>query len=218
MLMKKILGFTIIAAAVFMAACKKNDHIVGGETHNPKVDMTTLDYLRKNPLFDTLCLLIDKAGIQNVVNENGISFFAPTDYHIQSLVNARNTRVQAIDARQKYTIDTLIKYGLQGFRDSIRIHIVKRTLPYSALKEERQTMGTTFPGISADISYREVKKEEYGYNPNAGVFPRIVYYRISALETYCQTSGIVTNTGMLFVLQNPDGYESNKPTLYFGNN
>ncbi len=106
MLMKKILGLMIIAAGIFMTACKKDDHIVGGQTHNPKVDMSTLDYLRKNPLFDTLCMLVDKAGIQNVINESGISFFAPTDYHIQALVTARNTKVQAADARLKYTIDS----------------------------------------------------------------------------------------------------------------
>lgn len=216
--MKKIIGLTIIAAGLFLASCKKDDYIIGGQTHNAKVDMTTLDYLRKNPLFDTLCLLVDKAGIQNVINENGISFFAPTDYHIQSLITARNTKLQSMDARKRYTIDTLIKYDLQGFRDSIRIHIVKRSLPYSALKEERQTFPTTFPTVNAEISYREVKQEEYGYNPAAGIYPRIVYYKIGSLETYCQTSGIITNTGMLFVLQNPGGFQSNNPTLYFGIN
>lgn len=216
--MKKIIGIIIIAAGVFLTACKKDDYIVGGGTHNAKVDMTTLDYLRKNPLFDTLCLLIDKAGIQNVVNESGISFFAPTDYYIQKLLDKRHKDVQAMDARKSYTVDTLIKYHLQGFRDSIRIHIVKRSLPYSALKEERQAMPTTFPGIDAEISYREVKSEQLGYNPATGIYPRIVYYRIGSMETYCQTSGIITNTGMLFVLQNPGGYESGNPSLYFGTN
>lgn len=216
--MKKILGLTILAAALFLGACKKDDYIIGGGTHNAKVDMSTLDYLRKNPLFDTLCMIIDKTGSADLINESGISFFAPTDYHIKTLIDARHGRVVAMDARKQYTVDSLIKYHGQGFKDSIRIHIIKRSFPYSALKEDRQTFATTFPGVSADISYREVKKEEYGYNPATGIFPRIVYYRIKNLETYCQTSGIITNTGMLFVLQNPEGFEAGKPTLYFGIN
>ena len=216
--MKKILSIAALAAVVCTTSCKKDDYITGGSLHNPKVDMTTVDYLRQNPLFDTLCLLIDKAGVEAAINESGISFFAPTDYYFKDYLTRRNSAAQGQSATKKYTIDTLIKYDLQGFRDSINIHVVQRQLPYSDLGEERQTFATAFAGISADVSYREVKKEEYGYNPATGIYPRIVYYRIGTMETYCQTSGIVTNTGMLFVLQNPGGYESGSPTLYFRKN
>lgn len=213
--MKKILGYTFAAAVLFLAACKKDNYIKGGGIHNPKVDMTTVDYLKKNPLFDTLCLLIDKAGITDRINASGISFFAPTDYHIALYVSGKNARAQAQDANRKYTIDSLIKYDLNAFRDSIGVYIINKALPYSALSAAGTRYETALAGNFATVSYEEVRKEELGYNPATGVYPKLVFYQFAATKTYCQTSGIVTNTGMLFVIQNPTGLDAGNPTLYF---
>jgi hypothetical protein len=213
--MKKILGYTFAAAFLFLAACKKDNYIKGGSTHNPKVDMTTVDYLKKNPLFDTLCLLIDKAGITDRINASGISFFAPTDYHIALYILNKNARAQATDANKRYTVDSLIKYDLNAFKDSIGVYIINKVLPYSALSAAGTRYETALAGNFATVSYEDVKKEELGYNPATGVYPKLVYYKFGATKTYCQTSGIVTNTGMLFVIQNPTGFDAGNPTLYF---
>ena len=71
--MKKIYNtlFVLVAAGLFFSACKKDDYFVGGTLHNAKVNMTTYDFLKSNNrgLFDTLLLLVDKAGIKDKINK-----------------------------------------------------------------------------------------------------------------------------------------------------
>lgn len=212
--MKKLLGYAIAAGVLFLAACKKDNYLEGGTIHNPKVDMTTLDYLKKNPLFDTLCLLIDKAGIADKINKSGISLFTPTDYHINTYIRQKNSIAQQVDESRRYTVDSMIKYDLNSFRDSMDVYIINQALPFSSLSGTAKPFATAFAGITANVSYEEVQDEELGYNPNTGTFPRLVFFEIGDIKTYCQTSGIETNTGMLFVLQNPGGKSSGNPTLY----
>ncbi len=45
-----------------------------GSLHNPKFEGTTYDYLKTNPLFDTLVLLIDKTGLKEEINAAGGTF------------------------------------------------------------------------------------------------------------------------------------------------
>jgi hypothetical protein len=213
--MKKILGLSFAAVALFMAACKKDNYIKGGSIHNPNVNMTTVDYLRKNPLFDTLCLLIDKAGIADKINAQGISFFAPTDYHIAGYLDYKARIAQRQDSDKKYTIDSLIKYDLNAFRDSIGVYIINKSITYGDLSQTARPFTTALNNTTANISYEEVRDEKLGYNPATGVFPRLVYFQYDGKKTYCQTSGIITTTGNLFVIQNPQGEQANSPTLYF---
>lgn len=202
-----------MAAALF-TACKKDDYLKGGTVHNPKVDMTTFDYLKKNPLFDTLCLLLDKAGMKDVVNKSGVSFFTPTDYHVNNYVRMRNSQAQLIDENKRYNVDSMIKYDLNVFRDSMNVYFINQQLPFSSLAEAAKTFPTAFAGVSAKISYTSVQDAELGYNPYTGAYPRLVFFEANGIKTYCQTSGIVTTTGMLFVIQNPAGFASGNPTLY----
>lgn len=201
-------------AGALLSACKKDDYLKGGSIHNPKVDMTSFDYLKKNPLFDTLCILIEKAGNKDVINKSGVSFFAPTDYHVSTYIAMKNAQAQLKDEALRYTLDSMIKYELNVFRDSIKVHIINEQLPYSSLSATPKVFQTALAGVSAKISYEEVQDEKLGYNPYTGTYPRLVFFEMNGIRTYCQTSGIVTNTGMLFVIQNPGGYASGNPSLY----
>ena len=78
-------------------------------------------------LFDTLILLVDKAGLKDKLNQQGVSFFAPTDYAINNYLNRRAIQEQNIDPLRKWTLDSLIKYEMPKFTDSLDTYFVGQT-------------------------------------------------------------------------------------------
>lgn len=210
----------LLGLIVLIASCKKNDYKVGGDLHNPVINMSTYDYLKSNRfgLFDTLLMLVDKAGIKDKINQTGVTFFAPTDYSINHYIEERTKRVQSVDPNQVWTIDTLIKYELQSFADSLNIYIVNQPL----LNKDLNANGTIFTankGNKVIVSYEETEDKNLGYNENSTVKPKVVYFTylyqdpgndfdISKIEyptgtrTLVQTSNAQTATGALHVLTN----------------
>lgn len=209
-----------ISVTLLSQSCKKDDYRVGGDLHDPNINMTTYDYLKSNKygLFDTLILLVDKAGIKDKINQQGVTFFAPTDFAIKSYVELRSLAIQKIDPFKKWTVDSIIKYELPRFADSLDIYFVKENLPNRTLTAE----GKIYKNLkNKDIvaSYEETFDENLGYNENSSVIPRVVYYTylyqtlspgfevgdISypvGIRTLVQTSNAQTNTGTLHVLSN----------------
>lgn len=67
----------LLTILVAISSCKKDGYFVGGELHNPKINMTTYDWMKSNKygVFDTVLMLIDKAGVKEKINAPGITFF-----------------------------------------------------------------------------------------------------------------------------------------------
>ena len=210
-----------IVMAIVLNGCKKNDYIVGGKLESTTTPLTTYDYLKNNrfKMFDTLLMLVDKAGLKDVINQKGITFYAPTDYAIDNYLLKRTLEVQNSDPFKKYTIDTLIKYDLNGFKDSLNRYIVPSTVTYSSLTENGVLFKTAF-GNHAVISYETTTDPNLGYSGAVSTLPRIEYYTFIigaplpspliasqiadtvGVRTLCQTSGLTTATGQLNVLAN----------------
>jgi len=227
--MKKILlsAASLLLILVVLFSCKKrDDYLTGGTRHNAKYNGTTYDFLKgqASGLFDTLLLLVDKAGLKDKLNQQGVSFFAPTDYAITNYLNRRALEEQNIDPFRKWTIDSLIKYELPKFTDSLNIYFVGQILEYNNLTDDEAIYPTTKPGTEAVVSYEEITSDhaEYlllGGNPNVSTNPRIIYYTFlfapltppvvaseigpdEGTRERVQTSGIQSNTGMIHVLNN----------------
>ncbi|WP_164123271.1 fasciclin domain-containing protein [Sphingobacterium sp. xlx-130] len=216
-----IIYFILFISAILLSpSCKKDEYRVGGDLHNPNINMTTYDYLKSNKygLFDTLLLLVDKAGIKDKINQQGVTFFAPTDFAIKSYVELRTLALQKIDPFKKWTVDSIIKYELPRFADSLDIYFVKENLPNRALTAEGKIY-KNLKNKEVVASYEETFDENLGYNKNSSVIPRVVYYtylyqslspgfevdNISypvGIRTLVQTSNAQTNTGTLHVLSN----------------
>lgn len=206
---------------IFFTSCKKNNYLVGGSLHSAKVNMTTYDYLKSNSagLFDTLLLLVDKAGLKDKINQQGVSFFAPTDYSINGYLNSRALEEQQIDPYRQWTIDSMIKYEMPKFIDSINIYFVNEALTYDKLTINGTLYPTLKPGSDCVVSYEETRDPALGYNPNVSTIPRIVYFTFllqaltppivaseitsdEGVHTRVQTSGIESTTGIIHVLNN----------------
>lgn len=217
----------IISVLGVFSACNKDDYFVGGNLHDPNVNLSTYDFLKNNDrgLFDTLLMVIDAAGVKEKINQADITFFAPTDYSIEKYLTKRALEEQKIDPFRKWTIDSLMKYELQKVKDSIDIYIIPQRIGYTDLSQNGIVFQTAKAGSSAVVSYESTDSEDLGHNNNSSVLPQVVYYTYlyksltppiisseisgeDGARTLVQTSGVISTTGNVNVL-------ANSHTLFF---
>ncbi|RZK14721.1 MAG: hypothetical protein EOO43_15955, partial [Flavobacterium sp.] len=63
---------------LMISSCKKEYFIDGGPS-KAQFDGTVLQYLESNPKFDSVSQIVKLAGLEDVFNNEDITFFAPTD-------------------------------------------------------------------------------------------------------------------------------------------
>jgi len=206
-------NLTLVAFCVAFTACKKNDYIIGGDLHDPHVNMTTYDFLKTKPLFDTLVVLIDKAGLKDEINGNN-TFFAPTDYSIKALLARRTLVIQQKyqDENIKYTLDSL---PVPELRDSLRSHLFTGKINREQLSLENKVFkslsGEDFSILLKQVDsytglvttrpqYLYLTKIRNGLDPNP--IPDDYLDEDRDIIELVQTSGILTTNGVLHVLNN----------------
>lgn len=215
-LFKTVAIITILLVCVW--SCKK-DYTIGGTLFKAQVDMTTYDYLKTNHLFDTLVIMIDAAGLKDELNQAG-TFFAVTNYTIRNYVDARAeaARLAANDENLIYTFDSL---DLPSLRDSLRSYMFHDRIT----RDNISKLGTLATANDGEVRLIQLlPTTDY---TNSSVFttsPEYIYLTkmiplpgsplpadstgISQLlpqqlmPTLCQTTGILTTTGVLHVLYN----------------
>lgn len=222
--MNKIIKIVLLFFSVItiVTSCTKDGHIVGGNTHpNTKVDMTTFDYLNGNSrgLFDTLMLILDAAGLKDMVNQKDVTFFAPTDYAIHDYLAYRTKQEQVIDPARVWSLDSLLKYDLSRFQDSMSVYFVDKPITLDELTNDGAIYNTMHENDKSVVSYEEATPNDPWYNPTVSEQARTVHYTYlyedleppfvaseitsdQGARTLVQTAGIQTNTGMLYVLNN----------------
>lgn len=221
--MKKIRNIIAISAllALTFNACKKDNYFIGGDLHDPNVQVSTYDFLQNNErgLFDTLLLLVDAAGLKEEINQKNITFFAPTDYSIAKYVESRTLKEQIIDPFRMWTIDSIVKYEIDAVRDSLRTYILPQIIDYADLEVNGKGTPTQTKGKNyVTVTYEETDDPDLGYNENSSHFPRIMYFNyinvpkgtepdlnstsLPLIRTRVQTSGVISTTGRVNVLEN----------------
>jgi len=210
-----------LAAAILcciLNACKKS-YTIGGSLFKAEVNMTTYDYLKTNPLFDTLVLMIDRAGLKDELNQAG-TFFAVTDYTINRFVQLRadSVRLYHNDENYPYNIDSL---NIPSLRDTLRSYMFHDKMN----RDNIPTRGLYRKANNGDMRLIQLLASSDYTNSNVFITdPKYVYltkiipwngHPVPAdsttlsdvvpeqlRSTLCQTSGIITTTGILHVLNN----------------
>lgn len=218
--MKKLttIILTIFILTFFLQSCKKN-YLTGGTILKPNVNVSTYDYLKTNPLFDTLVLLIDKAELKNEINES-ITFFAPTDYAIKKLLELRTVEIQLLYNNEniKYTIDSFPKNEL---KDSLRAYIFTKPIVRNDLLLNKDAVYKNKVNQEFSILLREISAINSGASTNKPQILNLVKiiktldpkdengFPIDGIpfderdkDISIQTSGIITTTGVLHVIDN----------------
>lgn len=206
-------GWGILLITLLFAACKKDDHFLGGSPTNDHTDLTTYEYLKANPNFDTLILLIDKAGLKETVNSD-VTFVAPTDYSIKQFLAFRTKllQIEENDENITYTIDSLKAPEL---RDSLLAYVFTGKIVRADLSLESQVYKNK---VGEDFAFKLTKNDGFGNIFSGGVKYMALTKVINGLDPdprpddypeedrdmqyTLQTTGIITKTGVLHVLQN----------------
>lgn len=217
----------LLLAAAFLAACKK-DYTIGGSVHDPHVNMTTYDYLKTNPLFDTVLIMIDKMGLKEEVNSAG-TFFSITDYDLSNYIKEKQEylRIKLDDENLVYNFDSL---NMQELKDSLRAYLFKDQIT----RDNTTERGRMFKANNGETRLVQLiptndytdgnvftQKPKYLYLTKMIPLPGLPVPADSTqlgnlkpeqlLQARCQTSGIITTTGVLHVLNNGHTF------TYFGN-
>src|SRR5664279_1847558 len=133
-----IIVATLFTGLCMLSACKKKDYITGGTTEdvNKYKNTTTYDLLKGNSLYDTLVQLIDAGGLKDKINEQGTTFFAPSDYSIYNYLNKRTLYVQQnINQDEHFGLDSLVYYlqnNINGTKDSMLLYLIHTCLLYTS--------------------------------------------------------------------------------------
>ena len=208
-----------IVLIVFLVSCKKNTFITDGGVSKPNVNMTTYDYLNSNPSFSSLVHLIDKAGLKDSVNGN-TTFFAVNNYGVDAWVSAKKQkRIVALNNENiSFTIDSIPP---AYYRDSLLTYMFNGRITRDNLTVSGQLYDSKLgpiPNVHYEIKLRRVTDQYTDYLDHVDFvnFTKVIASRddlaldpttIPKLEqdaSYdCQTSGIITTTGIVHVL---DGF------------
>lgn len=216
--MKNIItSILILVIAGNLVSCNKDSYKNDGGVHNPKVNMTTYDYLKSKPQFSSLVHLIDRAGLKDAVNGN-ITFFACTNYSVDEFVQARYNRraIELNDENIKYTLDSL---PLQEMKDSLKMYMFNGDLGRDKLTVEGkfyQNLLGTIPNVSFYINLRRTQDySSYIDHVDYIRFTKVIGTRDQTepdqttipanqkdMGYDCQTTGIITTTGIIHVMSN----------------
>lgn len=90
--MRKLLPIAgiLLITALLLSSCKKDYYIDGGLA-DPHYKGTIYEYLVQNPdLFDTVAYIVEKAGLKEMLQNDSVTFFTPTDQSIVTAINLLN--------------------------------------------------------------------------------------------------------------------------------
>ncbi|MDR3220176.1 MAG: fasciclin domain-containing protein [Dysgonamonadaceae bacterium] len=80
---KTLVGFLL--AIIFLSGCTDDSYLVDGGKANPYYDGNILSFLKSRPdYFKDLVEIINLADMENILEDETITFFAPTDWSIRS--------------------------------------------------------------------------------------------------------------------------------------
>ena len=216
--MKKIYSsplILILLISLGFASCKKDNYKNDGGQSNPNVNMTTYDFLKSNPLFDSLVRIIDHAGMKDAINGD-ITFFATTNYGAKDFVTARRIRNGVItgDENRPYTIDSL---PVSEMKDSLKMYIYQGKINRAQMTVEGNLYNSALgpvPNIQFLIKLRRTQDysafldhvdyvnftKVVGTRDDKELDPTTIPQDQKDSGYDCQTSGIITTTGIVHVL------------------
>ncbi|MEJ7558996.1 MAG: fasciclin domain-containing protein [Pedobacter sp.] len=161
--------FTSVAVCSFLltmmiSSCSK-DYFVDGGPSKAEYNGTVLQYLESNPKFDTIAQIVKLAGMEDVFNNDDITFFAPTDEVIRRTIGQVNSNVlflrnglnqQLFDLR-KDTIRTLADVPSEIWRKYLMRYVFKgknvlKDYPQLDFRLKPLYPGGFYTGINGDLS------------------------------------------------------------------
>lgn len=207
-----------LAVILLLASCKKDKYKNDGGTHDPHVNMTTYDYLKQHGSFDSLVKAIDMAGLKDAINGD-VTFFAVTNWGVRDWMLAKKQQ-KIIEVGSENIVFGMKDVSAAVLKDSLRMYI----FPGKIQRENLNTKGAYFTSLigpmGSNIRQYIKLRRITPYNNYLEYVDYVNFTKVigtldadeldfasipNALKDVtvdCQTSGIITTTGILHVLDN----------------
>lgn len=201
--MKQIILILIVALTMF--SCDSDDYLVDGGISDPNVGTSTFEFLKSHNQLDTLAILIERAGLKNVV-DGETTLFAPNNLSIKKYVNAILTEMRESDPEAEFTIDDIPTDELSNYLGAyifdekiVRDDMLKEGKIYVAHNGEERLIS-----LEPTNNYANQLDE----------FPEYVYYTykdgdewdewdniVDDTKVLVRTSNLISTNGVIHVLQ-----------------
>jgi len=141
---KKVINsiFPIMIALLLFSSCQK--YYMDSGIHNPKYDGTVMDYIKyRKDIFDSLYKVIQLADMENTLNRQGVTFFAPGDASIRKSIFNLNRGLHALGR------DTVLKMDQidpSVWREYLSMYIYNNTYLLKDIPQLDTNNMNVFPG------------------------------------------------------------------------
>ena len=78
---------------LLMASCAKDEYYIDGGKADPKFNGTIMQYLESDPRFDTIAQIVKLADMEEVLSNENVTFFVPTDEVIRRTIGEVNSPI-----------------------------------------------------------------------------------------------------------------------------
>jgi len=221
--MKNIIYALLLLLTVY--SCE--DNLIDGGVSSATVNKTTVEFLLTQAKFDTVMILFEKAGLFDQLNMQNATVIIPTNYSVIQYVKQiqAQKRIEQDDENLKYTLTDLLN-DFDLIKDSMKMYIVNQRITRDELitASNGRIETTSLFGNDAEIALTATKLYTE-WLPNSDV--KLIHFKsvingldpddnsaISAedkdVDNICQTTGILTTTGVLHVLEDTHNLFFNK--------
>jgi hypothetical protein len=217
--MKKLSLYLGVALLLITGVSCQKDYRLDGGKSQAFVNMTTYDYLKSNPLFDSLVRIIDHAGLKDEVNSSK-TFFATTNYSAVGYVSAKRLKkiIETGSENIDFGIDDI---PVDQIRDSLKLYMFDQEITRNNLTQDGDFYINKLPVQNDTIRYHIYLQRSF---PHGEYLDYVDYVRFIKVigeldrkrpanspvqpshqndsDVLIQTSGIVTTTGVVHVMAN----------------
>jgi hypothetical protein len=217
--MKKLSLYIGVALLLITGASCQKDYRIDGGKSQAFVNMTTYDYLKSNPLFDSLVRIIDHAGLKDEVNSSK-TFFATTNYSAVQYVAAKKLKkiIEVGDENIRFSIQDI---PVAEIRDSLKLYMFDQEITRNNLTLDGAYFVNKLPQQVDTVRWNIYLNRQYPHSSYLDYVDYIRFVRVVGTldrerpagspaqpshqndqDILVQTSGIITTTGVIHVLAN----------------
>lgn len=107
--MKRLLLVAVAVTALFVTGCNKKSYYQDSGTTTGKFNGTVVDYLKSKPeYFDSIVRIIRIAGLENTLQNEQVTFFAPADSSVRYLFRFMNARLKELGKPEINSINQIV--------------------------------------------------------------------------------------------------------------
>jgi hypothetical protein len=203
----------LVVAMPFFTFCTDDNYLVDGGKSNGVYDGTIWDFICSRPdYFDTLCYVVQLAGMEDVFKEDEITFFAPPDYSLKYCLDYINR--YRYNYQGKDSLRDLSQIKPEIWKEFIGLYVVKDKYMLKDIPQIDTTMLSAYGGqayisyngrpMNIGVVYYDV--ESNGNRIKYAGYRQLIYsyiYDFADMDmqnAYVATSDIQTNNGIVHVI------------------